>query len=473
MSWAGLCHGAGSVGAAGGGRSSARHGREAGGWTSQAPGGHPAASGCARPAAEGPGPWNWLFVPGGPGVGSESLAGLVAAVRPPGTCWLVDLPGDGSNRGHARGAGRTRSRDWPRRPRRGNGRARSRDHGRAFDRRDVPPGDAGARDPGCAGSSSSTAPGMPPGGLASRSTRCPSVAGPGRRRGALRRRPRRPHAARPDPRAARLELHRPGAARGNRPARRACPTTTRPSSGRTPTSTGDYRAAWTPAVATLIVSGRQDRIVDQRLWAGAAGFSGIERHASVDRGRRPLPLDRQSRRHQGGVRGLVRPPAALTGAGPARRAVSPGSVYPNGSSSRLAARSSASARISAVGPVGDDPPAVHDHRARAELQRVEQVVGDHQRGQAERLHDVRELAARGRVQVRRRLVQHQQRRDPSTARSRPRPGGADRTTGGAAAGGRTRSSRPRPARAPPWPSARRPGARDSRGRRRCRPRRSG
>ena len=53
-----------------------------------------------RPAGgQGTGPWNWLFVPGGPGVGSESLAGLVAVVRPPGTSWLVDLPGDGSNRG--------------------------------------------------------------------------------------------------------------------------------------------------------------------------------------------------------------------------------------------------------------------------------------------------------------------------------------------------------------------------------------
>ncbi|MEV5106532.1 alpha/beta fold hydrolase [Streptomyces massasporeus] len=45
------------------------------------------------------GPWNWLFVPGGPGLGAESVAGLAQAVEVPGTTWLVDLPGDGSNRG--------------------------------------------------------------------------------------------------------------------------------------------------------------------------------------------------------------------------------------------------------------------------------------------------------------------------------------------------------------------------------------
>lgn len=40
---------------------------------------------------------NWLFLPGGPGIGSESLAGLVDLLDVPGTSWLVDLPGDGSN----------------------------------------------------------------------------------------------------------------------------------------------------------------------------------------------------------------------------------------------------------------------------------------------------------------------------------------------------------------------------------------
>jgi pimeloyl-ACP methyl ester carboxylesterase len=40
-------------------------------------------------------------VPGGPGLGSESLAGLVDVCELPGTAWLVDLPGDGSNRGPA------------------------------------------------------------------------------------------------------------------------------------------------------------------------------------------------------------------------------------------------------------------------------------------------------------------------------------------------------------------------------------
>jgi len=52
-----------------------------------------------RRVSSGAGRGNWLFVPGGPGLGSESLLGLVAAAQVPGTAWLVDLPGEGSNRG--------------------------------------------------------------------------------------------------------------------------------------------------------------------------------------------------------------------------------------------------------------------------------------------------------------------------------------------------------------------------------------
>ncbi|MFF7228150.1 hypothetical protein SAMN06272775_6268 [Streptomyces sp. 2323.1] len=51
-----------------------------------------------RQVTSGAGRGNWLFVPGGPGLGSESLLGLVAAAQVPGAAWLVDLPGDGSNR---------------------------------------------------------------------------------------------------------------------------------------------------------------------------------------------------------------------------------------------------------------------------------------------------------------------------------------------------------------------------------------
>jgi pimeloyl-ACP methyl ester carboxylesterase len=54
-----------------------------------------------------PGILNWLLLPGGPGLGSESLHELLAALALPGTTWLVDLPGDGSNRRAAAGAG------WP------------------------------------------------------------------------------------------------------------------------------------------------------------------------------------------------------------------------------------------------------------------------------------------------------------------------------------------------------------------------
>lgn len=41
---------------------------------------------------------SWLLLPGGPGIGSESLHELADILDVPGTIWLVDLPGDGSNR---------------------------------------------------------------------------------------------------------------------------------------------------------------------------------------------------------------------------------------------------------------------------------------------------------------------------------------------------------------------------------------
>jgi pimeloyl-ACP methyl ester carboxylesterase len=39
----------------------------------------------------------WLFLPGGPGLGSESLNPLINVLQLPGTMWCLDLPGDGSN----------------------------------------------------------------------------------------------------------------------------------------------------------------------------------------------------------------------------------------------------------------------------------------------------------------------------------------------------------------------------------------
>ena len=41
--------------------------------------------------------YHWLFLPGGPGLGSESLFDLVNILHLPGTLWYADLPGDGSN----------------------------------------------------------------------------------------------------------------------------------------------------------------------------------------------------------------------------------------------------------------------------------------------------------------------------------------------------------------------------------------
>jgi pimeloyl-ACP methyl ester carboxylesterase len=55
---------------------------------------------------------SWLFLPGGPGIGSESLLELVDHLDVPGTCWLVDLPGDGSNTDPP-GAGADPYSGWP------------------------------------------------------------------------------------------------------------------------------------------------------------------------------------------------------------------------------------------------------------------------------------------------------------------------------------------------------------------------
>ncbi len=40
---------------------------------------------------------NWLFLPGGPGLGSEALLPLMNILKLPGSMWRLDLPGDGSN----------------------------------------------------------------------------------------------------------------------------------------------------------------------------------------------------------------------------------------------------------------------------------------------------------------------------------------------------------------------------------------
>jgi pimeloyl-ACP methyl ester carboxylesterase len=50
---------------------------------------------CAR--ALGGKNFNWLFLPGGPGLGSESLFPLLDILQLPGNMWCLDLPGDGSN----------------------------------------------------------------------------------------------------------------------------------------------------------------------------------------------------------------------------------------------------------------------------------------------------------------------------------------------------------------------------------------
>ena len=59
-----------------------------------------------------PGPLNWLLLPGGPGIGSESLHALADALSVDGDIWMVDLPGDGSNR-EPPGAGSDPFAQWP------------------------------------------------------------------------------------------------------------------------------------------------------------------------------------------------------------------------------------------------------------------------------------------------------------------------------------------------------------------------
>ena len=67
----------------------------------------------------------------------------------------------------------------------------------------------------------------------------------------------------------------------------------------------------------------------------------------------------------------------------------------------------ASPSTSRVAPVRDDGALRQHDRALAELDGVRQVVGHHQHGDLERAQDAGELASRGRVEVRRRLVQHE------------------------------------------------------------------
>jgi len=42
-------------------------------------------------------PFNWLFIPGGPGGDSSYLLSIIELLDLPGNTWLIDLPGNGSN----------------------------------------------------------------------------------------------------------------------------------------------------------------------------------------------------------------------------------------------------------------------------------------------------------------------------------------------------------------------------------------
>ena len=106
------------------------------------------------------------------------------------------------------------------------------------------------------------------------------------------------------------------------------------------------------------------------------------------------------------------PPAAATYSHAVRR-YARGRVRDEAGRSRTAARgggrpsSSRSASTSPRRAVGDDPAVVEDDRARAQLQGVRQVVGDEERRDVEAEDDLGQLAAGHRVEVRRRLVEHE------------------------------------------------------------------
>ncbi len=42
-------------------------------------------------------PFNWIFLPGGPGADASYFMGLINLLKLPGNSWLVDLPGNGDN----------------------------------------------------------------------------------------------------------------------------------------------------------------------------------------------------------------------------------------------------------------------------------------------------------------------------------------------------------------------------------------
>ncbi|RYG34735.1 alpha/beta hydrolase [bacterium] len=65
-----------------------------------------------RQRSQRPGKLNWLFLPGGPGIGSESLHELMDTLDVPGRLWGVDLPWDGSNDAPPGATGEPYH-DWP------------------------------------------------------------------------------------------------------------------------------------------------------------------------------------------------------------------------------------------------------------------------------------------------------------------------------------------------------------------------
>ena len=128
-------------------------------------------------------------------------------------------------------------------------------------------------------------------------------------------------------------------------------------------------------------------------------------------------------------------PDALQRAAHARSATRPRSK-PSGSSRSWAASRSVSREDLGARAVGDDPAGGQDHRALAERRRERQVVGDDEHRALDLVEQLDQLAARARVEVRRRLVEHEQARAASRARSRSRRAGAGRARAGAARGRR-------------------------------------
>ena len=254
------------------------------------------------------------------------------------------------------------------------------------------------------------------------------------------------------PRATARRSRRPAARRAARrppapPSRPGTTSTAGRSSSASSAARASVRAAmpWTPASPEDTRATRAPAAARAQRLVGARGL--LAHRAAHDllpgaqRGRRTGRRRARSRRrpsaaaHRGGGRRACgarrRPGPSPTMSSAPGHALS--GLKPAGSSRRCARMKPSSESTSRVGAVGDDDAAVEHDGARAQLERVGEVVGDDERRDAQRGEHVGQLAPRRGVHGRRRLVEDRARRAPSPARRPRRRGGAGRRRAGAGA----------------------------------------